>query len=69
MSVSALMQANGADLLQKYQEAAGQSAATGTPRNTSKALREVVQEAKFSEASVADGGDPLSTGSLLNTYA
>jgi len=69
MSVTALAQANGADLLQMYQRASGQSAATGTPQSTSKMLKEAVQEAKMSEASVSDGGDPLSTGTLLNTYA
>ena len=69
MSVSALTQANGADLLQMYQQGTGKSAAAGKPQNTSKALNETVQEAKMSESSVADGGEPLSTGSLLNTYA
>jgi len=69
MSVAGLAQANGADLLQMYQQATGQSAPTGTPQSTSKMLKEAVQEAKMSEASVAGGGDPLSTGTLLNTYA
>jgi len=69
MSVTGIAQANGADLLQMYQQATGQSDVTGTPQNTSKMMKEAVQEAKMSEASVADGGDPLSTGSLLNTYA
>ena len=69
MSVAGLAQANGADLLQMYQQATGQSAPTGRPQSTSKMLKEAVQEAKMSEASVADGGDPLSTGTLLNTYA
>jgi len=69
MSVSALLQANGADLLQRYEQTAGKSAAAGTPQNTNKMLKEALQEAKLSEASVADGGDPLSTGSSLNTYA
>ena len=69
MSVAGLAQANGADLLQMYQQATGQSALTGRPQSTSKMLKEAVQEAKMSEASVAGGGDPLSTGTLLNTYA
>ena len=67
MSVNALSLANGADLLQRFQQATGQP--TGGAQSTSDALQTAVQEAKLSEAAVADGGDPLSSGSLLNTYA
>lgn len=68
MSVNALSLANGADLL-RFQQANGRSASAGSAQNTSDALQTAVQEAKLSEASVADGGDPVTSGSLLNTYA
>ena len=67
MSVNALSLANGADLLQRLQQGSGQP--TGAAQNPNDALQTAVQEAKLSEASVADGGDPVTSGSLLNTYA
>ena len=69
MSVNALSLANGADLLDRYQQANGLGPAAGAAQNTGEALQTAVQEAKLSEASVADGGDPVTSGSLLNTYA
>ncbi len=67
MSVNPLSLANGADLLQRSLQVNGQR--TGSAQNTSDALQTAVQEAKLSEAAVADGGDPITSGSLLNTYA
>jgi len=69
MSVNALTLASGVDLLQRYEQAAGQSPAAGEPRNTKDLLVTAVKEAQMSEASVTDGGDRSSPGALLNTYA
>ena len=69
MSVNALSLANGADLLQRFQQANGKGLSAGAAQSTADALQTAVQEAKLSEASVADGGDPVTSGSLLNTYA
>jgi len=69
MSLNALTLANGVDLLQRYEQTGGQSAAAGEPRNTKELLVTAVKETQMSESSVADGGDPSNSGSLLNTYA
>jgi hypothetical protein len=67
MSVNALSLANGANLLQRFQQANGEP--TGGAQNTSDALQTAVQEAKLGEAAVAEDGDPVISGSLLNTCA
>jgi len=68
MSVQLLSAANGADLLQKLQESAGQAPPSATSQKSADVLQTAIQEAKLSESSVANGGDPLPEGSLLNVY-
>lgn len=60
--------ANGADLLQRFLEASGQTQSARPPQNTAAGLKIAKTEAQLSEASVLAGG-PADTGALLNTYA
>ena len=69
MSVSALTLANGADLLQIFQQATRLTTSGDRPQNVNKMLEVALQEAKLSEASVSAGGDPLNMGSMIDTYA
>ena len=68
MAANAISQANGADLLQKFLEASGQTPPAASPQNTQASLKTAVAEAQLSEASVINGGAPDTTGTLLNTY-
>jgi hypothetical protein len=68
MAVNALTQANGADLLQRLLESSGQNPPATPPQNTAAILKTAKTEAQLSEASVAGGGAPDTSGALLNTY-
>lgn len=60
--------ANGADLLQRFLEASGQTQAAQPPQYTAASLKIAKTEAQLSEAFILSGGAP-DTGTLLNTYA
>ncbi|HEV8076343.1 MAG TPA: hypothetical protein VGP66_10860 [Candidatus Acidoferrum sp.] len=68
MAVNRISQANGADLLQKLLQSSGQAPAAA-PQNTAASLKTAKAEAQLSEASVLGGGAPVTSGTLLNTYA
>ena len=65
MSVNAISQANGADLLNLLQLRQGQ-ATTASSASTA-ALKKAIEIAKVSESEIVGGGAPDS--SLLNVYA
>ena len=68
--MNAISAANGADLLQRFQEQTGQTQAAAPPQNTAASLKNAKAQAQMNEAAVLGGGSPdLSSGSLLNTYA
>jgi hypothetical protein len=67
--MNAISQTNGADLLQPFLEASGQVQGAQPPQNTAARLKTAKAEAQLSEASVLGGGDPQTSGTLLNTYA
>jgi hypothetical protein len=70
MTINAISQANGADLLQLYAQSAGGSAAA-TPGNASAAaLKTAIAEAQLSAAQlVAQTSTVNDTGTQLNVYA
>lgn len=67
--MNAISQANGADILQRFLDATGQTQSAQPPQNTADALKTAKTEAQLSEASVVGGGAPETSGTLLNTYA
>ena len=69
MSVNALSQANGADLLQRFSESTGKAPANPAQDATPAALKTAVAVTKLNEASAAGSGDSGSNGSLLNVLA
>lgn len=65
--MSAISAANGADILQRFLEASGQTQAAQPPQNTAASLRTTKAEAQLNEASVLGGGS-ADSGTLINTY-
>jgi hypothetical protein len=59
MSVNAISQANGADLLNLYSQSVGQGAADLTSSASAAALKVAVAEAKMSEAALAGSANQL----------
>ena len=65
MSVNAISQANGADLLNLYSQSVGQGASTAVSASVA-AVKTAIEEAKMSEAALLGGSD---SGSQLNVFA
>lgn len=68
MAITALTQASGADLLDKYQQTTGQASPAQKPQAAAQVLKTAVAEAQLSEASLVSGGGADTSGALLNTY-
>ena len=64
MSVNAISQASGADLLSLYSQSAGQNPAPTAASASTSALKTAIAEAKMSEEALL-GGD---SGSQLNVF-
>ena len=68
MSVNALSAANGADLLQRYSEATGQTPAAPATK-TAAVLLTAKREAQLNEASAIAGNGPTVEAPLLDVQA
>jgi hypothetical protein len=68
MSINAISQANGADLLNLYSQSVGQSATPAAEAASVKALKAAITQAKLSESEILGGGNGAS-GSQINLFA
>ena len=68
MSVSAISQANGADLLNLLNQSTGQAPAGAAFAASVEVLKKAITQAQSSESQIVAGGSP-DAGSQLNVFA